>query len=235
MLRPLPPSGGHGEFIWSSVVIIHVRQRLQRLVSWQLAIFCFRPSAPNWPCGSGYCVLFWVNARCIQQANYEVCVGFGFWIFVSKFWPSKASCRSSIGLQRGFFGAHTLAFAVMICIIRKTRPVLFLHECTRTFAHSVLELLLPMYQLHHAMLKPADFGCPASRSRNYCCLVLEGYTLDHGFEEFYRLMTLAGPNLDCGAFMIAPEEEAPRPRKDVFWTVCVAEPCIWPGMFPTQF
>ena len=108
----------------------------------------------------------------------------------------------------GFFGNHTLAFVIMVAIIRKLMPSVFFHENTRNFDYDMLATLLPKYRLHHTFLKPAEYGCPASRTRSYCALVREDFELVHGLDEFYRMTTLTHPSMDCGVFCVATDDEA---------------------------
>ena len=113
-----------------------------------------------------------------------------------------------MGKSLGFFGNHGVAFVVMVCVVKKMRPKLFVHENTRAFDVSILSDLLPEYHLHHWYMKPEEFGCPASRTRSYSALVRGDHDLVHGMEHFFRMSTLTSDELDCGSFLIAPEAEA---------------------------
>ena len=175
-----------------------------------------------------------------------------------------SSLRSSIGKMRGFFGLHTIAFVLMVAVVRKLKPVVFLHECTQNFQFTIfLDILedlwlgilpsafgriyvyiiyvfthicvygltvlgehatakvskpwtldvlcnvtLLRYALHHQFLRPSEFGCPASRTRSYSALIRHDYKLAFDFDShFFRLKRLVSPEIDCGIFAIAEEEE----------------------------
>ena len=44
--------------------------------------------------------------------------------------------------MRGFFGLHTIAFVLMVAVVRKLRPTVFLHECTQNFQFTIFVDLL---------------------------------------------------------------------------------------------
>ena len=88
--------------------------------------------------------------------------------------------RSSMGKGLGFLGNHALAFVIMIAVVRKLRPIAFLHENTRNFDYATLQMLLPEYQLHHTFLRPEEYGCPAKRTRSYCAMIRGDHDLVHG-------------------------------------------------------
>ena len=96
----------------------------------------------------------------------------------------------------------------MVAIPLKLMPSVFFHENTRNFDYDMLAKLLPKYRLHHTFLKPAEYGCPASRTRSYCALVREDFELVHGLCEFYRMITLTHASVDCGVFCVATDDEA---------------------------
>lgn len=52
-----------------------------------------------------------------------------------------STCKdwSSMGSQKGFFGPSTIAFIIMACLVRRVRPAVFLHECTRTFKWQIFQ------------------------------------------------------------------------------------------------
>ena len=137
-----------------------------------------------------------------------------------------------MGKAHGFFGPNGIAFVVMIAVIQKIKPIMFLHENTRSFDFSMLAFLLSdSYQLHHTFLKPEDFGCPAKRTRSYSALIRKDHDLEHGLDEMFRMTTLTHEQLDCGAFLLAPAEEACRSALAqgagcVFVQMCV---CVFVG------
>lgn len=110
-----------------------------------------------------------------------------------------------MGKVKGFFGQHTVAFAIMVGIVLKTQPTAFVHECTKNFRYTMFEGLLPGYQLHHRFLRPQEHGVPAKRTRSYALVLKTGFELQYDMTEFSRLTTLT--DADCGVFCIADPKE----------------------------
>ena len=125
-------------------------------------------------------------------------------------------CRSSMGGRAGFMGASVVPFVIMICIARKTKPRLMIHECTRSFKWKVWEAqegddgeefsFFPGYECHHLLTSPLDYGQPVHRSRSYSALIRPDSTLDGGLTDLWRLYLT--PTIDCRAFLGAPDDEA---------------------------
>ena len=116
--------------------------------------------------------------------------------------------RSSMGSQKGFLGKSLLAFVILCCLVRRWRPVLFLHECTRLFKWQVFldEQLLPGYLIHSMLVNPTEYGFPINRSRAYSSIVRDDWALGCGLDQIFRLHIT--PSVDAGCFFAAHENEA---------------------------
>ena len=97
-----------------------------------------------------------------------------------------------MGTQKGFMGPSVIPFAIMVGMMRKLRPVVFFHECTRTFDHKVFVLLFPGYECHHILTTPADYGMPVRRSRSYTALVKQTYNMHQDVKNIHRLYITPG-------------------------------------------
>lgn len=111
-----------------------------------------------------------------------------------------------MGSRTGFLGPSVLAFAIMCAVLRKTRPRVFVHECTQTFDAKIFAALFPGYRCESILTRPTDYGFPIRRTRLYSLLIREDMTLLRGLDDIYRLFI--SPGMDCRAFFAAPEDEA---------------------------
>ena len=78
---------------------------------------------------------------------------------------------SSMGKQAGLSGQWVLLSGIMLALVKKVKPLMLLHECTRTYPFELFEQLLPGYTDFHAILDPVEFGAPVKRSRSYDAVV----------------------------------------------------------------
>ncbi|CAE7731277.1 hhaIM [Symbiodinium sp. CCMP2456] len=148
-----------------------------------------------------------------------------------------STCKdwSSMGKAHGFFGPNGIAFVVMIAVVQKIKPIVFLHENTRSFDFSMLAFLLSdSYQLHHTFLKPEDFGCPAKRTRSYSALIRKDHDLERGLDEMFRMTTLTHDQLDCGAFLLAPAEEVHELKTYMAKNMCRGVHESWEDLLPVS-
>ena len=68
------------------------------------------------------------------------------------------------GARAGTDHDSHLAFLIWACRVRKARPVLLVHECTKTFPFDLLQWWLDdLYDLKEALFEPSDFGHPIRR------------------------------------------------------------------------
>ena len=113
-----------------------------------------------------------------------------------------------MGSQRGFLGDSVLAFSILCALIRRWRPALFVHECTKLFKWQVFdqEQLLGDYTIHSTMVSPKDFGFPINRTRAYSAIVRNDLELRKGLDQLFRLNI--STNLDASVFFGASAEEA---------------------------
>ncbi|CAE7210122.1 unnamed protein product [Symbiodinium sp. CCMP2592] len=120
-----------------------------------------------------------------------------------------STCRdwSSMGSRKGFLGDSVLAFAILLAIVRSTRPALFLHECTASFKWAIFAKLLPGYDIAQHYTEPLDFGFPVRRHRSYTALVRAStFQLAFPLSEMHRLFI--SPAVDCRVFLAASRAEA---------------------------
>lgn len=115
-----------------------------------------------------------------------------------------------MGTQKGFLGKSLLAFVILVCLVRRWRPSVFIHECTRLFKWTAVEDqdLLPGYVVHSTLVDPTDYGFPIRRSRSYSAIVRNDWVLGAGLENLFRLHI--STSLDAGCFFAAPQLEARR-------------------------
>ena len=119
---------------------------------------------------------------------------------------NSIGCRSSMGLQKGFLGKSVLAFAILLSLIRRWRPVAFLHECTQLFKWKVFETLLEEFIAHSTITTPTQYGFPINRNRAYSAIIRNDWCLDRGLDHLFRLHI--NTVLDAGVFFAALPEEA---------------------------
>ena len=118
-----------------------------------------------------------------------------------------------MGNQRGFLGKSLVAFVILCCLVRRWKPVLFLHECTRLFKWTVFDDqdLLLGYVCHSTIVNPTEYGFPINRSRAYSAIVRDDWLLQVGLDQLFRLHISAG--LDAACFFSAQAEEVPKHKK----------------------
>ena len=118
-----------------------------------------------------------------------------------------------MGSQKGFLGKSLLAFVILCCLVRRWKPVLFLHECTRLFKWTVFDDqdLLSGYVCHSTIVNPTEYGFPINRSRAYSAILRDDWVLQVGLDQLFRLHI--SPGLDAGCFFAATAAEAPKQKQ----------------------
>lgn len=113
-----------------------------------------------------------------------------------------------MGTQKGFLGKSLLAFVILICLVRRWRPSVFIHECTRLFRWTVLgdRDLLPGYTIHTVLIDPTEYGFPVRRGRSYSAIVRNDWMLGSGLSNLFRLHVTSA--CDAGHFFSATQAEA---------------------------
>lgn len=110
-----------------------------------------------------------------------------------------------MGNRLGFFGDSVISFVVLCCITRYTKPVLFVHECTKSFQPNIFRILFVDHQVHHCITDPTDYGVPCHRRRSYTAVVRKDWHLAHPISSLFRLFISCG--LDAGCFCKAGDAE----------------------------
>ena len=140
-----------------------------------------------------------------------------------------------MGGQKQLLGDSVVPFVAMLCLLRRTRPALFVHECTRTFRWTLVggdaeqedsisgelggKALFPGYNVYHTLTNPIDFGCPVRRTRSYSAIVRGDHYLQRGYLVLVEMNSkwncLASlrenwkqPKADASIFFGSPAEEA---------------------------
>ena len=111
-----------------------------------------------------------------------------------------------MGSRRGFLGESVLPFAIMVALVRRIRPALFVHECTRTFGWRIFTKLFPGYTARHLLTDPTDYGFPVKRGRSYTAVLRDTLELRRPVNDIYRLYIT--PGMDAGCFFAAPDSQA---------------------------
>ena len=119
---------------------------------------------------------------------------------VCKDWSTMNHVRETLT------GKYVLPFSIMLGLVRRLQPMMFLHECVRSFRPSLLSRFLPTFTLQHALLEPTFFGFPVKRGRAYSALMRSDYEVVRDIKHIRRLYSSV--RLDCGVFWMADEEEA---------------------------
>ncbi|CAJ1385794.1 unnamed protein product, partial [Effrenium voratum] len=95
------------------------------------------------------------------------------------------SCQdwSSMSQVLSLAGKTVLPFAVELQLIRRKRPHVYFHECTRNFRASILEKFLPGYRVHSMIQRPTERGFPIQRTRRYTACIRLDMELVRPIEE----------------------------------------------------
>ena len=150
---------------------------------------------------------------------------------------SGTSCVdwSSMGNCMNLAGRSALPFSVQLQWVRKVKPVVFIHECTRTFDPTILQRYLPDYKVHSSIQRPAlqpdstsgglvrlvsnpkphnrshgapRRGFPVHRTRKYSACIRNDLTLTAELSDLSLLDR--HPAFDGDALFCAPQDIATR-------------------------
>ena len=97
---------------------------------------------------------------------------------------------SPLGKRAGADSENHVAFLAWIAHVRKSKPVLVIHECHKNFPSSILDNLLEdQYKLYHIVVDPKMIGHPVNRPDGmYTWCVRKDHVL-RGVEDFIEIFS----------------------------------------------
>ena len=98
---------------------------------------------------------------------------------------------SPLGKRAGADSENHVAFLAWIAHVRKSKPVLVIHECHKNFPSSILDNLLEdQYKLYHIVVDPKMIGHPVNRpDRMYTWCVRKDHVLRGSVEDFIEIFS----------------------------------------------
>ena len=155
--------------------------------------------------------IFKKDARCAKHKDRPCEVmpdrsggeGKGLEIFMA-----GTSCKdwSSMSCVLSLAGKSVLPFAVELQMVKRRKPHIFFHECTRNFRVDLLRAALPDYHVVSCLMRPTEQGFPINRTRRYSACVRNDLEMVAELAEMECLKRF--PSFDGGALFCAPDDLA---------------------------
>ena len=135
------------------------------------------------------------------------------------FMGTECTDYSTVGATLQLAGPTSRTFAISLEYMRRLRPHVTCHECTRTHDMTIFQKYLPGFHIARCVTDARKHGWPARRQRSYSAIHdTEKCDLVDPLDTYRSLY--ASTSLDAGVFFSADNEAIERERRTVAASVC---------------